>query len=162
MLVFKEKLNYPDFIRFTPKVKHTINHVTFNLKGNKKISTVGSYYSFPPDSIPDNSYYENIMCERMGITMDSIMGSYCGIKTEYADGAKRRYNHALEKVNQNTFFALAGKFSQFPLLVNDFVNKTGLSFEDHSSGKKLDLNSNLIAHTYPAEIVNNFTKTIKS
>jgi len=160
ILVLKEKLNYPDFIRFTPRVRHTINHITFNVKGNKKISTVGSYYSFPADSSPDISYYENLMCERMGITKDSILGSYYGIKTEFVDGAERRYNHALEKVNQNTFFALAGKFSQFPLLVGDFIDKTGLSFEDNSSGNKFEVNPDLIAHTYPAEIVNNSKKVL--
>ena len=158
ILVLKEKLNYPDFIRFTPKVRHTINHITFNVKGNKKISTVGSYYSFPADSSPDISYYENIMCERMGITKKSIMGSYYGIKTEFVDGAERRYNHALEKLNQNTFFALSGKFSQFPLLVHDFVIKAELSLENNNIGDKLEVNHDLIARTYPAEIVNNSTK----
>ena len=64
----------------------------------------------------------------------------------------------MEKVNQNTFFALAGKFSQFPLLVSDFVNKIGLSFEDNRTDNKFEVNSNLIAHTYPAEIVNISTK----
>ena len=154
IVVLKNKLSYPDFIRYTPKVDHTINHITFNVGGDKQISTIGAHYSFPLSVEPNLDYYVTLMCEKMQIDTDQVMESYYGIKTELVGKADRRYNHALEKVNQNTFFALAGKFSQFPLLVYDFVKKTNLSFQSNVPKDYLKINDSLISHTYPAIIMN--------
>lgn len=62
----------------------------------------------------------------MGVPLSSVIGSYYGTKTELAGARHRRYNHAVERVNRNTYFALAGKFSQFPLLVHEFAKDAGL------------------------------------
>ena len=162
ILVLKNEISYPDFIRFTPFVEHTINHIKFSLSDGNRVSTVGSYYSFPTDSEVDISYYENKMCDKIGLSKSDVLGSYFGIKTEYLDGAERRYNHALEKVNSNTFIALAGKFSQFPLLVYDFSTKMGLSFDQRKSFEKITISSDIFNETYPAQLVNNRKGFIKS
>ena len=102
------------------------------------------------------------MCDKIGLSKSDVLGSYFGIKTEYLDGAERRYNHALEKVNSNTFIALAGKFSQFPLLVYDFSKKMGLSFDQRKSIEKIRISSDIFNETYPAQLVNNRKGFIKS
>jgi len=55
-----------------------------------------------------------------------VASVYYGTKTELTGAAERRYNHALERVNENTYFAIAGKFSQFPLLVRELAALAGL------------------------------------
>lgn len=158
IIILKEKLNLPDFIRFTPNVTHTINHVKFNIEGHGQVSTIGSYYSFPVDDTPAISYYEELLCERIGKTKDDVLGSYYGIKTEFVGKEERRYNHSVMKVNQNTFFALAGKFCQFPLLAYDFAAQMGLSIASSNKDDKLVPDYDLFAPTYPKNIVINGNK----
>ena len=72
------------------------------------------------------------MIKKLGLDREQLLGSYYGIKTEFTGERDRRYNHAIKKINANTYLALAGKFSQFPLLVNDFIIQEGLSLEEKS------------------------------
>lgn len=160
ILVLKKLLNLPNFIRFTPKVDYTINHMKY-LINDTLYSTVGSYYHFPEDEDRDISDFETIMCKRLGISKDLILGSYYGIKTEYTGESDRIYNHALKKVNNNTFFALAGKFSQFPLLVHDFAKQNNLSFKPHSA-PKINISETIFSKSYPQKIVEDFLKTNKN
>jgi len=153
--VLKNELELPDFIRYTPKVEHTVNHIKLKVNGSKTVSTIGSYYNFPIEETPDLSYYEDLMRRRIGVSKDNILGSYYGIKTEFTGSHDRRYNHAIMKVNNNTFFALAGKLSQFPLLVHDFVIQAGLSLKQNNSESKISLDKSIFASTYPEDIVNN-------
>jgi uncharacterized protein with NAD-binding domain and iron-sulfur cluster len=152
--ILNEVLQLPDFIRYTPNVVHTINHIKLKVNGSKKVSTIGSYYSFPLEENPDINYYEDLMRSRIGISKEKVLGSYYGIKTEFVGNKDRKYNHAIMKVNDNTFFALAGKLSQFPLLVHDFINQSGLSLESNPDKEKIIFDPSIIASTYPEEIVN--------
>jgi hypothetical protein len=85
-----------------------------------------------------------------------VLASYYGIKTEYVGKADRRYNHSVMRVNQNSFFALAGKFSQFPLLVYDFVEQMGLSLAVRNMDNRMQVDPDLFAATYPQTIVSNY------
>jgi hypothetical protein len=125
IVVLKKLLDLPSFIRFTPVPKFTVNHIKYKISRNGAlVSTIGSYlYCDINDSIDLDTIYDYI--ERwMGryVTIEDIAGVYFGVKTEYTKGKDRRYNHALEVVNSNTIMSLAGKFSQFPLLVKDFAD----------------------------------------
>ena len=153
IMVLNKVLPYFDFIRYTPKVHHTINHVKFNISNDKKISTIGSYFSFPIEEDVDISFYEKIMLKKLGLDQKHLLGSYYGIKTEFTGEKDRRYNHAIKKVNANTYFALAGKFSQFPLLVNDFIMHEGLSLEDKSDFSRININNEIFASLYPEDVV---------
>ena len=155
IIVLKEALELPDFIRFTPNVEHTVNHIKLKVNNNKQVSTIGSYYSFPIKENPDLYYYESLMRRRIGVSKDKILGSYYGIKTEFVGSRDRRYNHAVMKVNNNTFFALAGKLSQFPLLVHDFANQTGLSLKPQNSNSKISIDESIFASTFPEDLINN-------
>ena len=153
ILVLKDVLPYLDFIRYTPIVEHTVNHIKFNILNNKKISTIGSYFSFPIEEKVEISFYENLMLKMLAIDREQLLGSYYGIKTEFTGARDRRYNHTIKKINANTYFALAGKFSQFPLLVNDFITQEGLSLEEKSDISRIKLDNDIFASLYPEDIV---------
>jgi hypothetical protein len=127
-----------------------------------KVSTLGSYYSFPVDENPDISFFEDLMCSRLGKTRDDVLDRYYGIKTEFVGKEERRYNHSVIRVNQNTFFALAGKFCQFPLLVHDFVRQMELSLTSKNTDDRIQINPDIFAETYPKTIISNHVKTKQS
>ena len=149
ILLIKRELDLPDFIRFTPNVHYTINHLRFCTENHGRISTLGSYFSYPLDYKPDLREFEDLMCQRMDISRDLVLGSYFGFKTEFTGKSDRRYNHAVMKVNNNTFFALAGKFSQFPLLVKDFMDQISLSSKRQERMNMLNGTTDVLATTFP-------------
>jgi hypothetical protein len=158
IVILKETLDLPDFIRFTPNLLHMINHIKFDIEGFGKVSTIGSYYRFPVEENPDLSFFESVMCSWFGKTGEDVLNSYYGIKTEFVGRKERRYNHAIVRVNQNTFFALAGKFCQFPLLVRDFVQQMELSLTAKNTNSRIQVDPGLFAATYPEGIVNNHVR----
>jgi hypothetical protein len=123
ILIFDEKIFEHSFIRFTPKHTETVNHILYNtnIAGYREISTSGSYHYYDINDTPNADYFTKYACNKLGINLDRVTDYYYGIKTEYTGEDDRRYNHTLKKVNNNTYFALAGKFSQFPLLVIDLM-----------------------------------------
>jgi hypothetical protein len=159
IVILKKTLDLPDFIRFTPNLSHTINHIKFDIAGFGKVSTLGSYYSFPVDENPDISLFENLICSRLNKTREDVLASYYGIKTEFVGHKERRYNHSVMRVNHNTFFALAGKFCQFPLLVYDFVRQMDLSLTSANVDNKLEVDPAIFAETYPHILVSNYAET---
>jgi hypothetical protein len=150
IMVLKRALALPNFIRFTPNLPETLNHVKYSVDG-EDVSTVGSYDFYPTDSPPDIHPFEEKMCRRLNLSLADVIGCYYGTKTELTGIETRRYNHAVDKVNANTVFAIAGKFSQFPLLVNEFATANGLSVDiDNPLRGKLALS---VAATAPERLV---------
>jgi hypothetical protein len=126
IVVLNRELELPSFIRFTPQLASTVNHIKYNMDGVGTLSTLGSYEYYLAGHEPDISPFAERICQRLGISSAYVLDQYYGTKTEFTGSAKRRYNHAAEQVNDNTYFAIPGKFSQFPLLVHDFSEKLGL------------------------------------
>lgn len=126
IVVLRRALDLPNFIRFTPNLPETVNHMKYDVGGGRDVSTVGSYDYHPTDQRPDIRPFVEKVCRRLGVATDEVVGSYYGTKTELTGSLERRYNHAVGAVNANTFYAIAGKFSQFPLLVQEFAVKIGL------------------------------------
>jgi hypothetical protein len=125
IVVLRRALDLPNFIRFTPNLPETINHIKYDVSGSE-VSTIGSYDFHPADRRPDISGFVEKVCKRLNVSTSEVIGSYYGTKTELTGKLARRYNHAVDAVNANTYYAIAGKFSQFPLLVNEFAEKLGL------------------------------------
>ncbi|MBX3187598.1 MAG: FAD-dependent oxidoreductase [Labilithrix sp.] len=128
VVVLERALDLPNFIRFTPNLPETINHVRYSVSSGD-VSTVGSYDFHPADQRPDIRPFVEKVCGRLGVSTSTVVGSYYGTKTELVGKQERRYNHALEPVNANTYYAIAGKFSQFPLLVHELSQKLGLRID---------------------------------
>jgi len=87
---------------------------------------VGSYEYYPADQLPNISPFINRVCGRLAISTADVANVYYGTKTEFVGSAERRYNHAFGRVNDNTYWAIPGKFSHFPLLVHEFAARLGL------------------------------------
>ena len=121
IVVLNRALELPNFIRFTPKLPETINHIKYRVRGVGDRSTIGSYDYYPSHEVPDISPFANRVCKRLGVSTSDVASVYYGTKTEFTGAAERRYNHALGRVNENTYYAIAGKFSQFPLLVHELA-----------------------------------------
>lgn len=126
IVVLNRALDLPNFIRFTPKLPETVNHIKYRVRGVGDRSTVGSYDYYSSHEVPDISPFANRVCKRLGVSTADVASVYYGTKTELTGSAERRYNHALGRVNENTYYALAGKFSQFPLLVQELAELLGL------------------------------------
>lgn len=126
IVVLKRALELPNFIRFTPHLPDTVNHIKYPIEGLGDVSTIGSYDYCPADQSPDLTPFVTRACERMGISQAEVAGAYYGTKTELTGELARCYNHALVRVNANTFFAIAGKFSQFSVLVAELAEAIGL------------------------------------
>jgi glycine/D-amino acid oxidase-like deaminating enzyme len=126
IVVLNRALELPNFIRFTPRLPHTLNHIKYDLRGAGVRSTIGSYDYYPAHEVPDISPFANRVCKRLGVSTSDVASVYYGTKTEFTGAADRRYNHAVARVNENTYFAIAGKFSQFPLLVHEIASLLGL------------------------------------
>ncbi len=126
IVVLNRELELPSFIRFTPRLPTTVNHIKYNMDGIGTLSTLGSYEYYLAGQEPDISPFAERICQRLDISSADVLDQYYGTKTEFTGSAKRRYNHAIEQVNDNTYFAIPGKFSQFPLLVHDFAERLGL------------------------------------
>jgi hypothetical protein len=128
IVVLGRSLDLPNFIRFTPNLPETINHVKYRV-GASDVSTIGSYDYHATDERPPLGPFVEKVCGRLHVEPSDVVGCYYGTKTELTGKLARRYNHAVDAVNANTFYAIAGKFSQFPLLVNDFATQLGLDVE---------------------------------
>jgi glycine/D-amino acid oxidase-like deaminating enzyme len=124
--VLDQELELPSFIRFTPRVAHTVNHIKYQIEGLGALSTLGSYEYYPAGEEPDISPFVERICGLLNISRARVLETYYGTKTEFTGSAVRRYNHAIERVSDNAYFAIPGKFSQFPLLVHDFAKRLGL------------------------------------
>ncbi len=126
IVVLDRALDLPNFIRFTPRLAETVNHIKYEISGLGSRSTLGSYDYYPADEAPHISPFANRVCRRLDIPKSHVVNVYYGTKTEFTGSLARRYNHALEQVNDNTWFAVPGKFSQFPLLAWEFADRLGL------------------------------------
>jgi glycine/D-amino acid oxidase-like deaminating enzyme len=126
IVVLDRALELPNFIRFTPNLPATVNHIKYEIEGVGLRSTLGSYDYFPVDSAPDISPFVSKVCNRLDVPVSHVASTYYGTKTEFTGPSERRYNHALERVNDNTYFAIPGKFSQFPLLAHEFSKRVRL------------------------------------
>jgi glycine/D-amino acid oxidase-like deaminating enzyme len=126
VVVLNRVLDLPSFIRFTPHLPATVNHIKYDVGGMGTLSTLGSYEYYPAGEEPDISPFAERICKRLDISPSDVIDKYYGTKTEFVGAAERRYNHAVERVNSNTYFAIPGKFSQFPLLVHTFAEQLGL------------------------------------
>jgi hypothetical protein len=126
-VVLKRALPLPNLIRFTPRLEHTINHIKYEVRGVGLRSTIGSNDCFALGETPDITPFLTHVNQRFGVTADDIASIYFGTKTEFAGvQQQRRYHHAVERANDNTYWAIPGKFSQFPLLAFELSRRLGL------------------------------------
>lgn len=120
-----------NFVRMTPFVKKSINHIYHDLNG-KKYSLIGGGYFANPDSPSEineakqglramaSSVFPQLENARMSET-------YLGFKTEIVTNSnERNYQYIIREVEDGIFAAVPGKFSlAFSLAVNTFKKIVG-------------------------------------
>lgn len=126
VVVLKRALDLPNLIRFTPYLPDTVNHIKYEVRGLGLRSTIGSYDYYPAEQRPDISPFLTRVFKRFALQPNDVATVYYGTKTEFTGPAERRYAQAVEQVNGNTFWAIPGKFSLFPLLAHELAERLGL------------------------------------
>lgn len=112
-----EDLKTKDFIRYVINPNDSINHHKVENK-----STIGdATYSTEP--VIPSDFIKNKIKNLIGdVKIENI---YIAHKTEYVGSGERNYEPVIKSIGENAVFALPGKFSQFPLLLNklkDFID----------------------------------------
>jgi glycine/D-amino acid oxidase-like deaminating enzyme len=119
------------FVRMTPFVEKSINHIWHEISGRKYSVIGGGYYADPGNAEEVKRTREDLRLRAEavfpGLKNVQILESYSGYKTELANGdTERNYQFFIQKID-NTFFAvLPGKYSlSFSLAIKTFKSITG-------------------------------------
>lgn len=123
-----------NFVRLTPFITKTINHIKHSIEG-KTYSLIGGGYFANPEYPQEKKRVEQYLIERAKavfplIKEARILEVYLGNKTEIAsslrDTGKRNYLYRIEKIDKDVYFVIPGKFSLgFSLAVNTFKDLVG-------------------------------------
>ena len=140
-----------NFVRLTPFIKETINHLKHSIQG-KTYSLIGGGYFANPNNPEEVQNAEKSLIDRAKAVFPlmknaEIMKVYFGNKTEVVqkikDFNKRNYLYRMEKIEDDVYFVIPGKFSLgFSLAVNTFKEIVGHYPSTTSAyDKNLDVNS---------------------
>jgi len=120
-----------NFVRMTPFVKKSINHIYHELNG-KQYSLIGGGYFANPDSpteINEAKQGLRVMASAVFPQLENarMCETYLGYKTEIITNSnERNYQYIFREVEDGIFAAVPGKFSlAFSLAVNTFKKIVG-------------------------------------
>ncbi len=112
------------FVRLTPFIDKTVNHIAHSVSGKKYSLIGGGYYADPNDAFSVEKARSDLV-KMAGsvfpkISEAGLAETYVGYKTELvSSGAKRNYQYHISEISENTYVAIPGKFSlAFSLAVN--------------------------------------------
>ncbi|MFQ5786925.1 MAG: FAD-dependent oxidoreductase [Thermodesulfobacteriota bacterium] len=123
-----------NFVRLTPFVTKTINHIKHSVEG-KTYSLIGGGYFASPEDPEEKERVQRYLVDRAKLVFPmikeaKILEVYFGNKTEVAsslkDIKKRNYLYRIERIDRDVYFVVPGKFSLgFSLAVNTFKELVG-------------------------------------
>lgn len=132
LLVAYPAVTERNFVRMTPFVSRTINHLCHEVKGMKYSVIGGGYYVDPDDGegikrVKDELY---AMAKLVFPKLQNaeVVESYMGYKTELVpERGERNYQYFIREVEKGFYIVVPGKFSlAFSLAVNTYKRLTGL------------------------------------
>jgi glycine/D-amino acid oxidase-like deaminating enzyme len=131
LLVAYPAVSDHNFVRMTPFVERSVNHIHHDLDG-KSYSLIGGGYFADPNS-PAAIDVAKARLQAMALRVFPQLGaarvceSYLGFKTEIVSGSgERNYQYIIREVEDGLFAAVPGKFSlAFSLATNAFKRITG-------------------------------------
>lgn len=133
LLVTYPAITERNFVRMTPFVEKSINHICHEINGIK-YSVIGGGHYAAQNADEEINEAKNRLLSMAGKVFPNmfnaeIMESYVGFKTEFiSSGGERNYQYLLRQVDEQVFAAIPGKFSlAFSLAVNTFKKITGES-----------------------------------
>ena len=131
LLVVYPNVCRQNFVRLTPFMHKTINHLCHQIEG-KSYSVIGGGYFAPPDDIEaiDQSLQDlKTMAESIfpSIAKAQFAKAYVSYKVELDNPAgERNYQYQIKPIAENTYLAIPGKFSlAFSLAVTTYRQITG-------------------------------------
>ncbi len=150
-----------NFVKLTPFVSKTINHIKHNYNGIP-YSLIGNGYSSTVEKLKmeevKKSLYDNAIGTFSGIDSAEISEIYFGYKTEVSKSSKNRgYDSCIKLIDRNVLGVIPGKFSLgFSLAVDIFKIIT-----DKQPSLKIHYSSNssaksLISETKHEAIINQY------
>lgn len=155
------------FVRLTPFVEKSVNHILHEVDGLHYSLIGGGYFADPddPEAIRGVEHELVSMAEKVfpKLTSAEIKQTYVGYKTEVLPKkGERNYQYFIREVDKNIFVVIPGKFSlAFSLAVNTFKKFVGSDPPIHvKCPKDLDV-SQYVGMMRHAEIVANSMHTKK-
>ncbi|MCB1831470.1 MAG: FAD-binding oxidoreductase [Gammaproteobacteria bacterium] len=120
-----------NFVRMTPFVEKSVNHLHHVVDGHAYSLIGGGYFADPNDATAVDRAAEKLkeMARNVfpGLDRTEMLESYLGYKTEIvAQSGERNYQYLVREVDDGVFAVVPGKFSlAFSLAVNMFKRLTG-------------------------------------
>ncbi len=120
-----------NFVRMTPFVEKSINHLHHGVDGRAYSLIGGGYFADTDDKTAVARSHDKLkeMAGKVFPKLDDaeVLGSYLGYKTEIvAKSGERNYQYFIREVDERVFAVVPGKFSlAFSLAVNTFKRLTG-------------------------------------
>jgi len=155
-----------NFVRLTPFVSHTINHIKHNVNGVNYSLIGGGYFSSGSDEKSCQDAESSLLESAKSIfpsliNKAQLIKAYSGYKTEVSGSLKKRnYLYHIEEIEKDLFVILPAKFSlAFSLAVNAFSKITGRLPEKKFNYDKSVCVSNYVALMKHKAIVKEFYET---
>lgn len=120
-----------NFVRMTPFVEKSVNHLHHQIDGLSYSLIGGGYFADPNDATAVARATERLIAMAHGVFPElgraKVMESYLGYKTEVvAQSGERNYQYFIRNVGEGIYAVTPGKFSlAFSLAVNTFRLLTG-------------------------------------
>jgi glycine/D-amino acid oxidase-like deaminating enzyme len=120
-----------NFVRMTPFVEKSLNHLHHEVDGLRYSLIGGGYFADPKDPSAIARAKERLVTMARGVFPKlqeaQVLETYLGYKTEIvAKSGERNYQYFIREVNDNLYAAMPGKFSlAFSLAVNLYRRLTG-------------------------------------
>jgi hypothetical protein len=120
-----------NFVRMTPFVEKSVNHLHHSVEGHRYSLIGGGYFADPNDPAAIKRTCERVVAMAQNVfprfCEAEIVETYLGYKTEIvAKGGERNYQYYIREVDNGVRAVIPGKFSlAFSLAVNAFKRMTG-------------------------------------
>jgi glycine/D-amino acid oxidase-like deaminating enzyme len=159
LLVAYPAVSDHNFVRMTPFVEKSVNHIHHEVDGKSYSLIGGGYFADPnsPAAIDLAKARLLAMASRVFPQLDGarMCESYLGFKTEIVTGSgERNYQYIVREVEDGLFAAVPGKFSlAFSLATNAFKRITGEEPKTSVKLSSLEEAAKFVGLTRHAQIV---------
>lgn len=165
LLVAYPALTTRNFVRMTPFVERSINHLHHQVEESTYSLVGGGYFADPNDPTAISRANKCLLAMARNVFPKlgkaRVLEEYLGYKTEIVPrSGERNYQYILRQVDDGVYAAVPGKFSLcFSLAINSFKKLTG---EEPSKEVRLashDLAHGIVGQTKHATLISRALKT---
>jgi len=131
LLVVYPEVCRQNFVRLTPFMNNTVNHLSHSVDGERYSVIGGGYYADPNDASAVEKTRNDLISMAKSVFSKvkeaELVETYIGYKSELiTSGTERNYQYHLSEIAENIYVAIPGKFSlAFSLAVNTYKKLVG-------------------------------------